>query len=179
MATALQMLARYPTLLCFAPCIHAFMPQNLFARLMNTGSKQKKGDPDVQVWLRQTSRRLHPFFGACELAALRASSDKRTLVSEKRMLRSAGRRGGAAASNSCEALGSLKIGGWVSGCLRHRKQIKPLPRTPLPTAFSPPDNRRAGLRLRRRGQGRAVFCCVGFGGSGGRRFGRRGLARRG
>ena len=56
-------------------------------------SKQKKGDPDVQVWLRQTSRRLHPFFGACELAALRASSDKRTLVSEKRMLRSAERRG--------------------------------------------------------------------------------------
>jgi len=49
MATALQMLARYPTLLCFAPCIHAFMPQNLFTRLMNTGSKQKKGDPDVQV----------------------------------------------------------------------------------------------------------------------------------
>jgi len=48
MATALQMLARYPTLLCFAPCIHAFMTQNLFMRLMNTGSKQKKGDPDVQ-----------------------------------------------------------------------------------------------------------------------------------
>ena len=57
-------------------------------------SKQKKGDPDVQVWLRQTSRRLHPFFGACELAALRTSSDKRTLFPEKRMLRSAGRRGG-------------------------------------------------------------------------------------
>ena len=55
--------------------------------------KQKKGDPDVQVWLRQTSRRLHPFFGACELAALRASSDKRTLFPEKRMLRSVGRRG--------------------------------------------------------------------------------------
>ena len=71
-------------------------------------SKQKKGDPDVQVWLRQTSRRLHSFFGACELAALRASSDKRTLFSEKRMLRSAGRRGRAVASNSCEALGSLK-----------------------------------------------------------------------
>ena len=93
MATALQMLAMYPTLLCFVPCIHAFMTQNLFAWIMNTGSKQKKGDPDVQVWLRQTSRRLHPFFGACELAALRASSDKRTLFSEKRMLHSAGRRG--------------------------------------------------------------------------------------
>ena len=25
-------------------------------------SKQKKGEPDVQVWLRQTSRRLHSFF---------------------------------------------------------------------------------------------------------------------
>ena len=49
MATALQMLARYPTLLCFAPCIHAFRTQNLFTRIMNTGSKQKKGDPDVQV----------------------------------------------------------------------------------------------------------------------------------
>ncbi|EEP69156.1 hypothetical protein GCWU000324_01068 [Kingella oralis ATCC 51147] len=47
----------------------------------------------MQVWLRQTPLSPHPFFGACELAALRASSDKRTLVSEKRMLRSAGRRG--------------------------------------------------------------------------------------
>ena len=56
-------------------------------------SKQKKGDPDVQVWLRQTSLTLHPFFGACELVALRAPSDKRTLFPEKRMLRSAGRRG--------------------------------------------------------------------------------------
>ena len=93
MATALQMFARCPTLLRFAPCIHAFMSQNLFAWTMNTGSKQKKGDPDVQVWLRQTSRRLHPFFGACELAALRASSNKRTLFPEKRMLRSAERRG--------------------------------------------------------------------------------------
>ena len=83
MATALQMLARYPTLLRFAPCIHAFMPQNLFAWTMNTGSKQKKGDPDVQVWLRQTSRRLHPFFGACELAALCASSDNARLFAKK------------------------------------------------------------------------------------------------
>ena len=56
-----------------------------------------------------TSRRLHPFFGVCELAAFCASSNKRTLVSEKRMLRSAGRRGGAAALNICEALGSLKF----------------------------------------------------------------------
>ena len=71
-------------------------------------SKQKKGDPDVQVWLRQTSLTPHPFFGACELGALRAPSGKRTLVSEKRMLRSAERRGEAAALNSCEALGSLK-----------------------------------------------------------------------
>ena len=49
MATALQMLARYSTLLRFTPCIHAFMTQNLFVWIMNTGSKQKKGDPDVQV----------------------------------------------------------------------------------------------------------------------------------
>ena len=62
MATALQMLARYPTLLCFAPCIHAFRTQNLFTRIMNTGSKQKKGDPDVQVWLRQTSLTSASFF---------------------------------------------------------------------------------------------------------------------
>ena len=33
-----------------------------------------------------------PYRGVCELAALRASSDKRTLFPEKRMLRSAGRR---------------------------------------------------------------------------------------
>ena len=72
-------------------------------------SKQKKGDPDVQVWLRQTSLTPHPFFGACELVALRAPSNKRTLCPEKRMLRSAGRRGGAAASNICDGLGSLKI----------------------------------------------------------------------
>ena len=71
-------------------------------------SKQKKGGPDVQVWLRQTSLTPHPFFGACELAALRASSDKRTLVSEKRMLRSAERRGEAVASNVADRLGSLK-----------------------------------------------------------------------
>ena len=112
MATALQMLARCPTLLRFAPCIHAFMPQNLFTRIMNTGSKQKKGDPDVQVWLRQTSLTAHPFFGACELAALRASSNKRTLFPEKRMLRSAGRRGHALAPNVGDGLtkkGSLKI----------------------------------------------------------------------
>ena len=70
--------------------------------------KQKKGDPDVQVWLRQTSLTAHPFFGACELAALCASSDKRTLFPEKRMLRSAGRRGGAAVLTIYEALGSLK-----------------------------------------------------------------------
>ena len=71
--------------------------------------KQKKGDPDVQVWLRQTPLTAHPFFGACELAALCASSDKRTLFPEKRMLRSAGRRGGAAVLTIYEALGSLKI----------------------------------------------------------------------
>ena len=58
------------------------------------------GDPDVQVWLRQTSLTAHPFFGACELAALRASSDKRTLFPEKKMLRSAGRRGGGSIKRS-------------------------------------------------------------------------------
>ena len=41
----------------------------------------------------RTSLTAHPFFGACELAALRASSNKRTLFPEKRILRSAGRRG--------------------------------------------------------------------------------------
>ena len=46
-------------------------------------SKQKKGDPDVQVWLRQTSLTPHPFFGAYELVALRTPSDKRTLFPKK------------------------------------------------------------------------------------------------
>ncbi|WP_369587700.1 hypothetical protein [Kingella oralis] len=75
---------------------------------MNTGSKQKKGDPDVQVWLRQTSLTPHPFFGACELATLRVLSDKRTLFPEKRMLRSAERRGEAVVLNVADGLGSLK-----------------------------------------------------------------------
>jgi len=46
-------------------------------------SKQKKGDPDVQVWLRQTSLTTHPFFGACELVALRAPSDNARLFPKK------------------------------------------------------------------------------------------------
>jgi len=75
---------------------------------MNTGSKQKKGDPDVQVWLRQTSLTPHPFFGACELVALCASSNKRTLFPEKRMLHSAERRGEAVVLNVADGLGSLK-----------------------------------------------------------------------
>ncbi|WP_455047083.1 hypothetical protein [Kingella oralis] len=63
----------------------------------------------MQVWLRQTPLSPHPFFGACELDALCASSNKRTLFPERRMLRSAGRRGGAAVLTIYEALGSLKI----------------------------------------------------------------------
>jgi len=90
-------------------------------------SKQKKGDPDVQVWLRQTFRRPHSFFGACELAALRTSSDKRTLVSEKRMLRSAERRGEAVASNVADRLGNLK------STLSNKK---PFGRTPNGFVFS-------------------------------------------
>ena len=70
-------------------------------------SKQRKATPTCRS-ASQTSLTAHPFFGACELAALCASSDKRTLFPEKRMLRSAGRRGVAAALNICEALGSLK-----------------------------------------------------------------------
>ena len=109
----------------------------LTMRLMPTGhllffaspkkSKQKKGDPDVQVWLRQTSLTAHPFFGACELAALRASSNKRTLFPEKRMLRSAGRRGRAAVLNVCGELGSLKV---------NLSSKKPHGRTPNGFAFS-------------------------------------------
>ena len=108
MATALQMLARCPTLLRFAPCIHAFMPQNLFTRIMNTGSKQKKGDPDVQVRCANVPHSASFFRRVRTSRALRAVG-QRTLVSEKRMLRSAGRRGRAAASNICDGLGSLKI----------------------------------------------------------------------
>ncbi len=55
-------------------------------------SKQRKATPTCRS-ASQTSLTPHPFFGACKLAVLRTSSDKRTLVSEKRMLRSAGRRG--------------------------------------------------------------------------------------
>ena len=109
----------------------------LTMRLMPTGHflffaspkkrKQKKGDPDVQVWLRQTSRRPHSFFSACELAALCASSDKRMLVPEKRILRSAGRRGGAVAFNICDGLGSLKF---------NLSSKKSLGRTPNGFAFS-------------------------------------------
>ena len=82
MATALQMLARCPTLLRFAPCIHAFMPQNLFTRIMNTGSKQKKGDPDVQVCFADFPHSAS-FFGACELVALRAPSGNARLFPKK------------------------------------------------------------------------------------------------
>ena len=55
-------------------------------------SKQRKATPTCRS-ASQTSLTAHPFFGACELAALCASSDKRTLFPEKRMLRSAERRG--------------------------------------------------------------------------------------
>ena len=84
-------------------------------------SKQKKGDPDVQVWLRQTPLSPHPFFGACELAVLRTSSDKRTLFPEKKCSVRLNVREGAAALNICEALGSLKGNlsskpvGWATG----------------------------------------------------------------
>ena len=70
-------------------------------------SKQRKTTPTYRFAAR-TTLTPHPFFGACELAALRASSDKRTLFSEKRMLRSAERRGGATALNICDGLGRLK-----------------------------------------------------------------------
>ena len=70
-------------------------------------SKQRKATPTCRFAAR-TSLTAHPFFGACELAALCASSDKRTLVSEKRMLRSAERRGEAVASNVADRLGNLK-----------------------------------------------------------------------
>jgi len=48
------------------------------------------------------------FFGACELVALCASSNKRTLFPEKRMLHSAERRGEAVVLNVADGLGSLK-----------------------------------------------------------------------
>ena len=55
-------------------------------------SKQRKATPTCRF-------AAHPFFGACELAALRASSNKRMLFPEKRMLRSAGRRGDGSSIN--------------------------------------------------------------------------------
>ena len=74
-------------------------------------SKQRKATPTCRS-ASQTSLTPHPFFGAYELVALRAPSDKRTLFPEKRMLRSAGRRGHALAPNVGDGLtkkGSLKI----------------------------------------------------------------------
>ena len=91
-------------------------------------SKQRKATPTCRF-------AAHPFFGACELAALRASSNKRTLVPEKRMLRSAGRRGGAAASNSCEALGSLKIGGWFQAAFGIENKLNRFPEHRRPQRF--------------------------------------------
>ena len=99
MATALQMLARYPTLLRFAPCIHAFTPQNLFTRIMNTGSKQKKGDPDVQVCFAD--------FPHCASFFRRVRTSARFFPKKECCVRlDVGEW--AVALNSCEALGSLK-----------------------------------------------------------------------
>ena len=42
-ATALKMLARCSTLLCFLPCIRAFMSSNLSMQIVNTGSKAAFG----------------------------------------------------------------------------------------------------------------------------------------
>ena len=65
-----------------------------FSLLRQRKVSKRKATPTCRFAAR-TSLTPHPFFGACELVALRAPSDKRTLVSEKRMLRSAGRRGRA------------------------------------------------------------------------------------
>ena len=92
MATALQMLARYLTLLHFAPCIHAFMTQNLFTRIMNTGSKQKKGDPDVQVCFADFPH-CASFFRRVRTSRTSCVVKQAHAFPEKRMLRSAGRRG--------------------------------------------------------------------------------------
>ncbi|WP_455046897.1 hypothetical protein [Kingella oralis] len=93
-------------------------------------SKQKKGDPDVQVWLRQTSLTPHPYFRRVRTSRTSCAVGQRTLVSEKRMLRSAGRRGDAVAPNGCSKLtkwGSLK------STLSNKK---PFGRTPNGFVFS-------------------------------------------
>ena len=82
-------------------------------------SKQKKGDPDVQVWLRQTSITPHPFFSAYELVALRSPSDSARFFPKKEccVRLDVGER--AVALNVCDGLtkkGSLKTGEWFSGC---------------------------------------------------------------
>ena len=97
-------------------------------RLMPTGhllffaspkkSKQKKGDPDVQVWLRQTSLTPHPFFGACELVAFYAPSDNARLFPKKECCVRLDVGEWAVASSVCDGLtkkGSLKTGKWFSG----------------------------------------------------------------
>ena len=69
------------------------VPAGHFLFLLRQRKVSKRKATPTCRFAARTSRRLHPFFGACELAVLRVSSDKRTLVSEKRMLRSAERRG--------------------------------------------------------------------------------------
>ena len=79
--------------LAFGVCLPCASCQRgtYFSLLRQRKVSKRKATPTCRS-ASQTSLTPHPFFGACELAALRASSDKRTLVSEKRMLRSAERR---------------------------------------------------------------------------------------
>ena len=69
--------------------------------------KQRKATPTCRP-AAQTSLTAHPFFGACELAALCASSDKRTLVPEKACSVRLHDGEGEATLNGCGELGSLK-----------------------------------------------------------------------
>ena len=86
----------------------AFMTQNLFAWIMNTGSKQKKGDPDVQVWLRQTSLTAHPFFRRVRKPHfVRRRTSARFFPKKGCFVRlDVGKR--VAVVNGCDGLGSLK-----------------------------------------------------------------------
>ena len=73
----------------------------------------------MQVWLRQTSLTPHPFFGACELVALRAPSDNARLFPKKECSVRLDVGEGAVVPNVCGGLtkiGSLKTEKGFSGC---------------------------------------------------------------
>ena len=80
-------------------------------------SKQRKATPTCRS-ASQTSLTPHPFFGACELVALRGPSDNARLFPKKECCVRLDVGEWAVASSVCDGLtkkGSLKTGKWFSG----------------------------------------------------------------